>query len=62
MAMVALKQRNAQPCLELLDPSAQRRLRDRTTFRGTAKLAVPGQSTEKAELLKTGREISGNKA
>src|SRR5712672_3565999 len=55
-AMAALKQRYAQPCLELLDPSAQRRLRDGTTFRSTAEMALLGQSTEKAELLKTGQD------
>src|SRR6202040_1313832 len=53
VAMAALKQRYAQPCLELLDSSAQRRLRDGTTFRSTAKMALLGQSTQKAELLKT---------
>jgi len=56
MAMTALKQRYAQPCLELLDSSAQRRLRDGTTFRSTAEVALLGQSTEKAELLKTGQD------
>src|SRR5260370_35133561 len=39
VAMAALKQRYAQPCLELLDPSAQRRLRDGTTFRSPAEMA-----------------------
>jgi hypothetical protein len=53
--MAALKQRDAQPCLELLDPSAQRRLRDGTTFRSTAEMALLDQSTQKAELLKTGQ-------
>src|ERR1700716_2777739 len=53
VAMAALEQRYAQPCLELLDPSAQRRLRDGTTFRSTAEMALLGQSTQKAELLKT---------
>jgi hypothetical protein len=62
MAMAALKQRDAQPCLELLDPSAQRRLRDGTTFRGTAEMALLGQSTEKAELLKTGQDDHRNEA
>src|SRR3979490_1152473 len=56
VAMAALKQRDAQPCLEVLDPSAQRRLRDRTTFRSTAEMALLGQSTQKAELLKTGQD------
>jgi hypothetical protein len=56
VAMAALKQRNAQPCLELLDPSAQCRLRDRTTFRSTAEIALLGESTAKAELLKTGQD------
>src|SRR5258705_930727 len=56
VAMAALKQRYAQPCLELLDPSAQRRLRDGTTFRSTAEMALLGQSAEKAELLKTGQD------
>src|SRR6201997_634628 len=55
-AMAALKQHYAQPGLELLDPSAQRRLRDGTTFRSTAEMALLGQSTEKAELLKTGQD------
>src|SRR5258705_2448446 len=54
VAMAALKQRDAQPCLELLDPSAQRPLRDRTTFRSTAEMALLGQRAQKAELLKTG--------
>jgi hypothetical protein len=54
--MAALKQRYAQPCLELLDPSAQRRLRDRTTFRSTAEMALLGQRAQKAELLKTGQD------
>src|SRR4030081_145185 len=54
VAMAALKQRDAQPSLELLDPSAQRRLRDRTTFRSTAEMALLGQRAQKAELLKTG--------
>jgi hypothetical protein len=58
--MAALKQRYAQPCLELLDPSAQRRLRDGTTFRSTAEMALLGQSTEKAELLKTGQDHHWN--
>src|SRR6202051_706872 len=53
VAMAALKQRDAQPCLDLLDSSAQRRLRDGTAFRGTAEVALLGQSTQKAELLKT---------
>src|SRR6202043_111923 len=56
LAMAALKQRYAKPCLELLDPSAQRRLRDGTTFRSTAEMALLGQSTQKAELLKTGQD------
>src|ERR1700676_338447 len=55
-AMAALKQRYAKPCLELLDSSAQRRLRDGTTFRSTAEMALLGQSTQKAELLKTGQD------
>src|SRR5712664_1418520 len=42
VAMAALKQRDAQPCLELLDPSAERRLRDGTTFRSTAEMASLG--------------------
>src|ERR1700730_983427 len=54
VAMAALKQRDAQACLEFLDPSAQRRLRDGTTFRSTAEMASLGQGTQKAELLKTG--------
>jgi len=57
--MAALKQRDAQPRLKLLDPSAQRRLRDGTTFRSTAEMASLGQSTQKAELLKTGRMTIG---
>src|ERR1700730_12282365 len=60
VAMAALKQRYAQPCLELLDPSAQRRLRDSTTFRSTAEMALLGQSTQKAELLKTGQDDHRN--
>src|SRR6266849_7814934 len=52
-AMAALKQRDAQPRLELFDPSAQRRLCDRTTFRSTAEMALLGQRAQKAELLKT---------
>src|SRR6267154_1593161 len=54
VAMAALKQRNAQPRLELLDPSAQCRLRDRSTFGGAAEMALLGQRAQKAELLKTG--------
>jgi len=54
VAMAALEQRYPQPCLELLDPSAQRRLRDGTTFRSTTEMALLGQRTQKAELLKTG--------
>src|ERR1700720_3528069 len=54
VAMAALKQRDAQPCLELLDSSAQRRLRDRTTLRSMAEMALLGQRAQKAELLKTG--------
>src|SRR5216683_4848387 len=54
VAMAALKQRDAQPCLEVLDPSAQRRLRDGTTLRSTAEMALLGQRAQKAELLKTG--------
>src|SRR3981189_868178 len=56
VAMAALKQRDAQPCLELLDSSAQSRLRDGATFRSTAEMAMLGQSAEKAELLKTGQD------
>jgi hypothetical protein len=56
MAMTALEQRYAQPCLELLDPSAQRRLRDGTTFRSPAEMALLGQRTQKAQLLKTGQD------
>jgi len=41
------------------DPSAQRRLRDRTTFRSTAEMALLGQRAQKAELLKTGRITIG---
>ena len=59
-AMAALKQRDAQPCLQFLDPSAQRRLRDGTIFRGTAEMASLGQSTQKAELLKTGQDDHQN--
>jgi hypothetical protein len=54
VAMAALEQRDAQPCLELLDPSAQGRLRDGTTFGSTAEMALLGQRAQKAELLKTG--------
>src|SRR5712675_218488 len=60
VAMAALKQRDAQPRLELLDPSAQRRLRNGTTFRSTAEMAMLGQSTQKAELLKTGQDDHRN--
>src|SRR5712675_3504962 len=60
VAMAALKQRDAQPGLELLDPSAQRRLRNGTTFRSTAEMAMLGQSTQKAELLKTGQDDHRN--
>src|ERR1700692_2639274 len=60
VAMAALKQRGAQPCLKLLDPSAKRRLRDGTTFRSTAEMALLGQSTQKAELLKTGQDHHRN--
>src|SRR6266436_3611794 len=56
VAMAALKQRYAQPCLELLDSRAQCRLRDGTTFPSTAEMALLGQSTQKAELLKTGED------
>src|ERR1700736_5376374 len=54
VAMAALKQRDAQPCLEFLDSSAQRRLGDGTTFRSTAEMALLGQSTQEAELLEAG--------
>src|SRR6202140_4916909 len=54
VAMAALKQRDAQPGLELLDPSAQCRLRDGTTFCSTAEMTLLGQSAQKAELLETG--------
>src|SRR5712671_3045583 len=47
VAMAALKQRDAQSCLELLDSSAQSRLRDGATFRSTAEMAMLGQSAEK---------------
>jgi hypothetical protein len=50
--MAALKQRYAQPCLKLLGSSAQRRLRDGTAFRCAAEMALLGQSTQKAQLLK----------
>src|SRR5216683_2282799 len=60
VAMAALKQRDAQPCLQLLDPSAQRRLRDGTTFRRTAEMALLGESTQKAKLLKTGQDDHRN--
>src|SRR6202047_85991 len=56
LALAALKQLYAQPCLEFLDPTAQRRLGDGTTFRSTAEMALLGQSTQKAELLKTGQD------
>src|ERR1700726_660774 len=52
LALAALEQGYAQPCLELLDPPAQRRLRDGTAFRSAAEMALLGKSTEKAELLK----------
>jgi hypothetical protein len=42
VAMAALKQRDAEPCLELLDPSAQRRLRDGAAFRSTAEMGSLG--------------------
>jgi hypothetical protein len=58
--MGAFKQRDAQPGLEFLDPTAQRRLRDRTTFRSTAEMALLGQSTQKAELLKTRQDDHRN--
>jgi hypothetical protein len=58
--MAALKQRGAQPCFELLDPSAERRLRDGTTLRSTAEMALLDQSTQKAELLKTGQDDHRN--
>src|ERR1700733_10219948 len=54
VAVAALKQRDAEPGLEFLDPPAQRRLRDGTTFRSTAEMALFGESTQKAKLLKTG--------
>src|SRR3981081_2110916 len=54
VAMAALKQYDAQPCLEFLDPFAQRRLRDRTTFRSATEMASLSQRAQKAELLKTG--------
>jgi hypothetical protein len=58
--MTALKQRDAQPFLEFLDSSAQRRLRDGTTFRSTAEMALLDQSAQKAELLKTGQDDHRN--
>src|ERR1700732_383425 len=48
LALAALEQRYAQPCLEFLDPTAQRRLGDGTTFRSTAAMGLLGQSTTKA--------------
>src|ERR1700716_1341618 len=54
VTMAALKQRDAEPCLKLLYPSAQRRLRDGTTFRSAAEMTLLGQRAQKAELLKTG--------
>src|SRR3979490_2337397 len=53
-AMVALKQRYAQPCLELLDPVDQRVRHEEPTCRSTAEMALLGQSTEKTELLNCG--------
>jgi hypothetical protein len=58
--MAALEQCYAQPCLEFLDSSAQRRLRDGTAFRSAAEMALLGNSTQKAELLKTGQDSHRN--
>src|SRR5882762_1386963 len=53
VAMAALKQRDAQPSLEFLDPSAQRRLRYRSNSLSTAEISSFSQRAQIAALPKS---------